>query len=254
MIRAVTEDEDFASVIRAISSLDPFACRILSLWHCYRPTLVFVDYWCQVDDGNGAVTGAVARSGSQFILFLTDTSDLDEMSSFMRIAGATSVLCSGSYDLDINMSLTTGEVLICNDLFEEDDRHHFVEPDLHAAYDLISDCADENFQPPVFEDFYVDVNHKMRHHAARLFGIECGGNLASVAMTVAESANGAVLGAVACAHKYRRCGYGSAVVKRLTNSLIHEGKNVFLHRAQNANVSFYSELGFSECGTWNEYK
>ena len=129
----------------------------------------------------------------------------------------------------------------------------FVEPDLRAAYELIFGCADENFRPPAFEDFYVDVNHKLRHNAARICGIEHDGKLAALAMTVAESDDGAVLGAVACAQEFRRSGFASAVVKHITNSLISAGKNVFLHRAKNANVSFYSGLGFSECGTWREY-
>ena len=79
MIQAVTENTDFAGAIRAFSALDPFACRILSLYQSYRPELVFVDYWLQLDDESGAVTGAVARNGSNFILFLTDKSDLDEV-------------------------------------------------------------------------------------------------------------------------------------------------------------------------------
>ena len=97
------------------------------------------------------------------------------------------------------------------------------------------------------------MNHKLRHNAARICGIEHDGKLAALAMTVAESDDGAVLGAVACAQEFRRSGFASAVVKHITNSLISEGKNVFLHRAKNANVSFYSGLGFSECGTWREY-
>ena len=96
MIQAVTENTDFAGAIRAFSALDPFACRILSLYQSYRPELVFVDYWLQLDDESGAVTGAVARNGSNFILFLTDKSDLDEVSSFVRVGGAAGIICSGS--------------------------------------------------------------------------------------------------------------------------------------------------------------
>lgn len=253
MIQAVTENTDFAGAIRAFSALDPFACRILSLYQSYRPELVFVDYWLQLDDESGAVTGAVARNGSNFILFLTDKSDLDEVSSFVRVGGAAGIICSGSYELDLNMKTTTGAVLVRNTPFEEDGGLSIVEPDLRAAYELIFGCADENFRPPAFEDFYVDVNHKLRHNAARICGIEHDGKLAALAMTVAESDDGAVLGAVACAQEFRRSGCASAVVKHITNSLISEGKNVFLHRAKNANVSFYSGLGFSECGTWREY-
>lgn len=253
MIQAVTENTDFAGAIRPFSALDPFACRILSLYQSYRPELVFVDYWLQIDGESGSVTGAVARNGSNFILFLTDKSDLDEVSSFVRVSGAAGIICSGSYELDLNMKTTTGAVLVRNTPFEEDETLSFVEPDLRAAYELIFGCADENFRPPAFEDFYVDVNHKLRHNSARICGIEQDGKLAALAMTVAESEDGAVLGAVACAPEYRRLGCGSAVVKHIASSLIGEGKNVFLHRAKNANVSFYSGLGFSECGTWREY-
>jgi ribosomal protein S18 acetylase RimI-like enzyme len=171
----------------------------------------------------------------------------------VRVGGAAGIICSGSYELDLNMKTTTGAVLVRNTPFEEDGGLSFVEPDLRAAYELIFGCADENFRPPAFEDFYVDVNHKLRHNAARICGIEHDGKLAALAMTVAESDDGAVLGAVACAQEFRRSGFASAVVKHITNSLISEGKNVFLHRAKNANVSFYSGLGFSECGTWREY-
>ena len=41
MIQAVTENTDFAGAIRPFSALDPFACRILSLYQSYRPELVF---------------------------------------------------------------------------------------------------------------------------------------------------------------------------------------------------------------------
>ena len=93
MIQAVTENTDFAGAIRPFSALDPFACRILSLYQSYRPELVFVDYWLQIDGESGSVTGAVARNGSNFILFLTDKSDLDEVSSFVRVSGAAGIIC-----------------------------------------------------------------------------------------------------------------------------------------------------------------
>ena len=64
------------------------------------------------------------------------------------------------------------------------------------TYELITRCSGENFIPPSFDDFYVDVNHKLRHNTMRLYGINCSDKLVSVAMTVAESDDGAVLGAV----------------------------------------------------------
>lgn len=254
MIKAVSEGSDFAAQVTAAAPANPFACRILSLYQSYRPGLVFVDYWL-VTDENGKTTGAIARNGSDFILLLTKETDTEEVSAFMRVAGASAILCSGDYSLELpSFRSVTGAVLMrdrpygtaasCTDLTESD---------IRAAYDLIARCTDEDFCPPSFEDFYVDVNHKLRHQTMRMSGIFADGSLACVAMTVAESRDAAVLGAVACDPAYRRMGYGSQVVTHLANALIGEGKKVFLHRAKNRNIGFYSGMGFCETGTWREY-
>lgn len=255
MIISANETSDFIQSVQRISDNDPFACRIISLYNSYSPDLAFVDYWMIADKDSGRCTGAVARSGTNFIMFITDDCDLSEVSSFMRVAGASSVLCSGKYQLDLFGSRhITGSVLARTKLFEtENDKLTVVIPEIKSVYELIVKCADENFRPPAFEDFYVDVNHKLRHNTTRLYGISEDNTLVAVAMTVAESENGAVLGAVSCDPEYRKKGYGSSIVKYISNRLIEEDKTVFLHRAKNANVSFYNNLGFVESGTWREY-
>lgn len=255
MIVSANETSDFIASVQKISDNDPFACRIISLYSSYAPELAFVDYWMIADKSSGKCTGAVARSGTNFVLFITDECDLDEISSFMRVAGASNALCSGKYKLDIFGSKSvTGSVLARNKPFElVDESVNIIEPEIKDAYDLIVKCADENFKPPLFEDFYVDVNHKLRHNAMRMYGICENGSLAAVAMTVAESKNGAVLGAVSCDPVFRKRGYGSSIVKYISNRLIEENKTVFLHRAKNANVSFYNNLGFIETDKWREY-
>ena len=254
MIRSVTDGLDFAAELLKMSDGDPFACRILSLFHSYHPGLAFVDYWLTADD-DGTTNGAIARNGSNFILFLTEQSALDEIASFLRLSGATGILCDGKYRLDFSAGDTTGVIMKINtpiDVADEDIT--LVAPDIKSAYELISLCADENFTPPAFEDFYVDVNHKLRHGAMRMYGIIDEGTLAALALTVAESGDGAVLGAVACHPDYRRKGFGSLIVQHTVNRLIAEQKTVFLHRAENANAAFYHKLGFIDCGIWREYK
>ena len=253
MINSATDADNFIKEVQAISADDPFACRIISLCRSYNPDLVFVDYWL-VQDENGKNTGAIARNGSNFILLLTDDSDIEEVSSFMRVAGASAVICDGRYELDFTGGKTLeGKVLVRNTAFEDEEELSFIEPDIKSAYELIQKSADENFVPPNFEDFYVDVNHKLRHNTSRLIGIEEDGSPAAVAMTIAESDHAAVLGAVSCDPEYRRRGFGSSLIKHITNILVSENKAVYLHRAENANAEFYKNLGFTEYGSWREY-
>ncbi len=253
MIISALEADNFINIVNGISPTDPFACRIISLYNSYSPDLVFVDYWLLQNDDE-EYTGAIARNGSNFILFLTEKSDIDEIGAFIRISGASAVLCEGGYDLDFFDRITEGVVMKITRPIDIEVEEKIIEPDIRSAYDLIVKCADDNFTPPEFEDFYVDVNHKLRHNAIRLYGMCDGETLAAIARTVAESGDGAVLGAVACHPDYRRSGYGSKIVSFLTNTLIAEGKAVYLHRAQNANAAFYQKLGFDICGSWREYR
>jgi predicted GNAT family acetyltransferase len=73
-------------------------------------------------------------------------------------------------------------------------------------------------------------------------------------MTLAETDNGAVLGALATDPDYRRKGYGAFLIRYINNRLVREGKKVFLHRAPDENVEFYNKLGFKEFGEWSEYR
>lgn len=255
MIVSSIETVGFEETLSAVAKNDPFACRIISLYNSYNAELAFVDYWLVTSDESNDCMGAIARSGTNFIIYLADESVIEEVSAFIRVAGASSVLCDDKFELDLyGGTSVSGFVLERSVPIDfDDDNINFTEPDIKSVYDLLVKCADDNFTPPAFEDFYVDVNHKIRHNAIRIVSINPENKLAAVAMTVAESSNAAVLGAVACNPEYRKLGYGSAVVRYLTNSLINEGKTVYLHRAENANANFYANLGFKEIGKWKEY-
>ncbi len=256
MIISANNNNEFIQQVSAVSENDPFACRIISLYKSYQPELVFVDYWIVIDDNLKDCCGAIARSGSTFLVFLADDRCVDEVSSFMRVAGATEILYDDRCNLELfGGSISTGYVLMRNELYEiADDKLKCIEPDIKKFYNLILSCADENFTPPCFDDFYVDINHKLRHKTMRIIGISDNGKLAAAAMTAAESDNCAVIGAVACCPEFRNRGYGSAVVKYIANSLISENKTVYLHRAENANEAFYKKLGFVQTGKWKEYR
>ena len=251
MIKHIEEPERLLSFLD--DKADPFACRIASLLRSYPPKYSFVDYWL-ISDG-GTETGAVARNGMSFTLFLMDGSDSEEVSSFLKVAGAREVLCDGGCALDLpGYAMTEGRVLFRDKPIELRASHVLTSPDLRSVYSLLGLCEGEGFALPPFEDFYPDMNHRLRHKTSRLVGIDKDGELAAVVMTVAESGRSAVLGAAACAPKFRRQGLGSAAVGAITNELLSEGRRVYLHRAEHANELFYQSLGFSECGAWREYR
>ncbi len=246
----------YVQTVQRLSRGNPFACRIISLYRSYSPDLAFVDYWITAD-AHGVCTGAIARNGSDFILFLTSRSDLREISSFLRLSGARGILCDGNYKLELFGEGSTGTVMRLSRLIplsETETEAEIIKPDLRSAYELMRLSADENFTPPTFDDFYVDVNHKLRHGTLRLCGAADEGRLVAFAMTVAECERSAVLGAVVCHPDYRRKGYGTQAVRYLAQTLISEGKTVYIHRARNTSTSFYVKMGFTDYGYWKEYR
>ena len=70
MIISVENAKIFIDKIKDISANDPFACRVISLCNSYPPSLAFVDYWLICNEKAEDCSGAIARSGTSFVLFL----------------------------------------------------------------------------------------------------------------------------------------------------------------------------------------
>lgn len=87
----VTANENYINVIMNLSAEDPFACRIISQYNSYDSSLAFVDYWTIIDDKTDECTGAISRCGTNFILFLTDKTNLE---SFVIYACCGCVKCN----------------------------------------------------------------------------------------------------------------------------------------------------------------
>lgn len=253
MIKIADKDFDCGTLIKAMSRDNPFGCRIYSLYACYVCNLPFVDFWVQIV--NNTCVSAIGRLGTQFIVQLSSMSDTEEISAFLRVAGATSVLCDNKYRLELfEESKATGAVLkFFGSPYDIKENYKICTPEIKEAYELLALCREEGFEAPDFESFNLDVSHKLRHNAIRMIGLREDGSLNAVAMTVAETETDAVLGAVASRPDCRNRGYGSFMVKSLTNELLKEKKSVYLHRAIDKNISFYSNLGYKVQGKWCEY-
>ena len=109
MIYIATGERSFASEVYSLSKNDPFGCRIVSLYNTYDYNLPFVDFWVQLVKGEAV--SLIARLETAFILRLTRKSDLDEVSSFLRVSGANSIICDGRYILRLHLNKVEGPVL-----------------------------------------------------------------------------------------------------------------------------------------------
>lgn len=250
MIKISDFDYNIKNFINSLSVKNPFGCRIKALYNTYDYSLAFVDFWVQIINYNPV--SLIARLETSFVLMLTDNSDLDEISSFIRVSGAENIICDGKYELDCSMKRKSGPIFISEALMGIERNFQVFRPHIKDVYNLINKCRSENFTVPSYESFALDVAHKLDKKTLRIYGIG-DTQLISCIMTLAETEDGAVLGALATDPDFRRLGHGAFLIKYINNVLVNEGKCVFLHRAPNENVEFYNKLGFKQYGEWAEY-
>ncbi len=101
---------------------------------------------------------------------------------------------------------------------------------------------------PPFEDWYVDVSHRVRHGACHIACI-CQGNLpVSSAMMVAEADNGVILGAVVTASEYRHRGLAGRCVLDLVRRFY--GQDIYIAPANTEVADLYARLGFCPVDSW----
>ena len=252
MIKIVDSKNPFFKEITELSKNNPYGCRIISLYNTYNYNLPFVDFWVQLIYEKPV--SLISRLESAFILRISEESDIEEISSFIRVSGAQNVICDSSFGLNCDLSKKSGPILFSDKMFDINKSFDVFTPDTREVYSVICKAASEHFAVPSYESFMLDVNHKLNQRSIRIYAVNDDKLPAACIMTLAESKDSAVLGALATDPNYRNKGYGAFLVKYINNVLVSEGKRVYLHRAPSENVAFYNRLGFKEYGKWAEYR
>ncbi|MCH5304779.1 MAG: hypothetical protein J1E41_07945, partial [Ruminococcus sp.] len=201
MIKIADNDFSIKEYIDNLSSKNPFGCRIKALYNTYDYSLAFVDYWVQLIEN--VPVSLISRLDSSFVLFLTDSSDLEEISSFIRVSGAENVICDAKYELNCSLKKVTGPIFVSEKTMENERNFNVFNPHIKDVYNLISKCRSENFLVPSYESFALDIAHRINKKTVRIYGIG-DTKLISCIMTLAESDDGAVLGALATDPDFRR--------------------------------------------------
>jgi ribosomal protein S18 acetylase RimI-like enzyme len=251
MIRLITRES--AGLLQSFceqAEQAPFACKISSTAAAYGTELPFAQFWLQVSDENIPVA-AVSKLDDALTIYTTQGSDNEELKELIAILNVKSVLCDFSAAQAISLPIAQqGEIMVYHNQNHLSAPDFENDPNLEEVHKLLCACKTDSFTPPEFEPFYLDLSHRVRHGTARVVGIRSKNTLVSCAMTVAQTANRAVISAVATHPAYQRQGFGRQAVCALISQLPQNELLIF--RTQHENAVFYRSLGFEPYGEWAE--
>jgi N-acetylglutamate synthase-like GNAT family acetyltransferase len=224
-----------------------FGCRIQSTAAAYGLDKPFAQFWTQGEKA------ALCKLDDVVTLDAVEGANFEEIVDFIRMTGARRVLCSSDAARKIKLPvMARGEIMVYHNENRPDAQTVFEQnPSLREIHALLCMCATDTFLPPEFEPFYMDLSHRIRHGAATAVGIRQGQTMASCAICVAQTADQAIVSAVAAKPELQRKGFGRAALAALISQLKQE--QIYILRAQDENEGFYRSFGFIPSGQFIEF-
>lgn len=228
-------------------STNPFSTRVKSLLLAYGSYPNLLDFWYQTD--NNITTAYIVRYGGEFIADILPQADVKELINFCKMSGGMVLMCK-----NIDYGDDSGIVMKLENLSNITTKIEATENiSLDDCYEILLQNKSDTFPVPSYEDYYVDLNHRLRKNTAVVLGAFADNSLVSCCFATAVDSNSAVLSSVATLPRYKSQGYGTAVVTAMCKKLIDNGKNtIFLQRAINENYSFYNKIGFEDFSVFEQ--
>ena len=245
----------FELKLNEICRHSPGGARIMSYFNAYHGIKYnFLDFWMQTDSV-GKASCALCRYYSTLIV-CGQSCDVSELTNFVVMLSPRNILCDRVYDFFQFYNVSEGEIMICHKIIRPTENEF-------AIHRSLSDMAylkkifyllcktDDRILPDSFEDYFLDISHKIRHGAAEVYSIYGENEPVATAAVTALSDSAAVIGCVATDREFRNRGMASGLVGYIAAKHLEKGREIFLQRERY--IGLYDKLGFEVCGKWYEY-
>lgn len=236
------------------NSENPFAVRVKGLLKAYGKYPLLYNFWYQ-RNSNGSIVSYIIKYGSEFIADISnkaDSNNILEIIDLCSMAGGTALLCKKT---NISVNSEIGVVMKWKNHNSIKESICFTENSINLKeyYNILKSNSSKDFVVPNFNDFYVDLNHRIRKGVALLTGMYVDNKLVSCCAVTSLYSNSAVIAGVSTLPNMKNKGYGSTVVLEMCNRLLKNGiSNIWLQRDKNKNFSFYNKLGFEDISEFEQ--
>lgn len=239
MIRLIENLENEIEKLTAFAETDCLGVRALGPLLAYGTGYDFLTAWVQETD---KITALITRFYGAFTVHAGEGADINEIDEFLAAMGASAVVSDcrpgNKYvmKLEKGADCTASSVTNCNCIGNSDFR---------AFYGIISECHDD-YDAASFEDWYVDMSHRVRHGTADIFLLSFDGTFVSAAAALSVTPHCVFLSAISTLPQFRGRHFAHTLIKEICDR--YSDRTVYLFCDEDK-VPFYEKAGFSNTGT-----
>ena len=205
---------------------DALYTKITSIYMSYGTNLRFCSFWAQTNSDNN-VTAIICKFYSAVTVCALNDASVEEINKFLNIIGYSEI--QSNIKLNDNYNEFDSVFLECSGNGNYDfsicyDKAHF-------CYEILNQYPDE-IKLGSFDEWYVDISHRIRHNSAFIINEENSSILCLIGQ------KGLLLSGIAVNSKSK--GIGSNIIKQLCCL----ADNVLFAICSKDNLGFYLKLGF----------
>lgn len=238
MIKLISTDD--LQLFEKLQKNDPFAIKIKALYKAYGTNTDFL-YFYKITDSS-SVKAILCRMNGVVTISAFDEYDDDELYYFCKFFGCILEGC----DLDIQNRIPceSGNIITFRNV---DCNSEPCVMDIKSAYGVMISADSDSVTLPMYDDFYVDMSHRIRHGISLLYGTYEENQPIGAVLVSHIVDDSSLISGVALKKEYRGRNLGRELLKSVVASENREGRTVYLMCIDEL-TDFYLKCGGKICG------
>ena len=171
MIKYLSDDTKYKNVTAKLKDKDVFFTRINVLYKSYGLNCDFLDIWYQ--SFNEDYVSLISRLDNQFILFLTENSNIQEIEEFLNVLGFSHLLFNEKYSLNFNFSMSeTGLIMkreFINNNVKENNCIFTTVNEYKGVFNFFNNCNSTVVKIADYGYFATDLHSKVRVNCSKIY-------------------------------------------------------------------------------------
>ncbi|MGN0460195.1 MAG: GNAT family N-acetyltransferase [Ruminococcus sp.] len=248
MIKYIEEVSLFTKIANSFENHDTFLTKIISVFKAYGIGVRGKDFWFQQNQSE--FTSLILKNDGNIVLYLTQNTDITELSEFINVIGYASVLFDNSYELLqlSGSSQSQGIVMkLCERHIPNDSNINItIEDNYKRVYEFFNSLSCDDVKINSYGDFATDLYSKIKCGVSKVLSVYDKDRIVSCVIATGDKIN-TIVGPVATAKSFQNCG----LARRLIYSL-DKTENIYLYCKDDEHTLIYKRMGFDPCGEWKE--